>query len=202
MLGLRHQPLSLGSWPGDPDCPVRFQPAAALPRPCAHRRLSFWAPPPQPCCWHSGVVLPHSSLLWEFPFCAKWGWPLARVRGDSWPGWHAGWHRDSKHSDRTCRGAQGQSWGFGQWTTCPPQCAHRPACSPSPPPLRGIRPPVQRPLLPSPGFWAPGRGPCAGRERWQGPGPLSRAPCLQAPWDCGLPALLSACTLTSLLGTL
>lgn len=151
--------------PGQPARQSRLSPPAPAGRATAQTlcpsKAVLLGPSPLHCCWHSWVALPHSSLPWEFPFCTKWGWPLARVRGDAWPGWHAGWHRGSEQSNQTCCGVQGQSWGFGQSSTCPPPSVPtgQPAARLPPAPPHGRRdeascaeaPPPRSRLL---GSWA------------------------------------------------
>lgn len=120
--------------------------------------------------WHSWVVLPHGSLPLDFPFCTKWGWPLARERGNARVARRV--HGGSQH--------RSYSWGLGPAKpllnpACGDLCVDKPSPGPSltsgdclacrgPAPV----PPQEASGLPSPGFGALGTG---GSRAGSGPEP-------------------------------
>lgn len=128
------------------------------------------------------MVLPHGSLLfhgWNSYFAqgATWGWPLARERGDAWPGWHTGCVGSGSLEARHFTEGRAEVWGWlitcplqpppRQLGTCEWTTRSRSPLSPHPAPLPSC--------LPSPGFWAPSSPGIGGIRDGPDPEPGGRA---------------------------
>lgn len=89
LLGLEHQPLSLGSRPRDPNCPRRFQPAGIAQTLCSSKAASWSPTSPSAVSGTPGWSCRMAPCRWISHFAQNGGGP--------WPGkgvmlgWHAGY---------------------------------------------------------------------------------------------------------------